>query len=103
MFAMLNDEKCLFYIYCWIVLTVEKIVDAFSLFYTFLEYTDMQLLHPKLLLICHLELDARASYNDNRKMIKHFFTSGMWSFFLIIPLHFQTGFHKTNRHLHMMQ
>lgn len=37
MFTMQNDEKCLFYIYGWIVLIVEKIVDAFSLFYGFLE------------------------------------------------------------------
>lgn len=37
MFTMQNEKKWLFYIYCWILLTVEKIVDAVYLFYASLE------------------------------------------------------------------
>jgi len=47
MFKLQNDEKCLFDISCSMVLILEKIVDAFTLFYAFLEQTDMSLLHSK--------------------------------------------------------
>lgn len=37
MFTMQNDEKCLFYINCSMVVILEEIVDAFTLLYAFLE------------------------------------------------------------------